>query len=345
MKDTLKILTETNSISGDEGSIRTVLKDMLKDHVDSMEEDALGNLIVKKGEGSPVYLLDAHMDEVGFMVRYIEDEGFIRFFPIGYHWSPNILNQRVTIQTKQGKVTGVIQCKPASLMDEEEVKKQLKWKDMFIDVGASSKEEVEKLGIKDGDSIIIQGTFEHLSGTKYMAKAFDNRVGTASLVKILKQIKEFKGTIYGVFSSQEEVGLKGARVAAAKIKPDYIITLEMGHGRPPMAKKWEMGTEVGDGPIITLVEYLGRGLIVNPKLLKVFKEKAEKHKIPLQIDTTSAAVPGVTNSAAMQITAEGFPTITLGVPTKYWHTPNQIIDIEDLENMTKLVMTVVEEGI
>jgi len=345
MKDILKKLTQVNSVSGYEHTIREVLKDMLKDDVESMEEDALGNLIVKKGSKSPVYLLDAHIDEIGFMIRHIDDDGMIRFIPIGYHWDGHILNQRVTIHTENGPVEGVIECKSPALMNEEDVKKQVKWKEMFIDVGATNKEEVDKLSIKEGDSAIIKGEFLELFGSRLMAKAFDNRVGTAALVQILKDLKDFKGTVYGVFSSQEEVGLKGARVAASRIKPDYVITLEMGHAKAPMVSKWEMGTEMGSGPIIEYVEAFGRGLIVHPGMLKVFKETAEKNKIPLQIDATSSAIGGVTNSAVMQMIDSGYPTITLGVPTRYWHTPNQMIDLNDLLNMNKLVIKVIQDGI
>lgn len=345
MKDTLKKLSETHAISGYEKRIRPVLKEMLKDHVDSMEVDALGNLICKRGSGKPVYLLNAHMDEIGFIIKHIDEEGYLRFVPIGGHWDANLLNQRVTVDTKNKSFKGTIQCKNYAVMDKEEREKVVKRKDLFIDIGASSKEEVDKLGIKISDQVTPDEPFVEIAGTRVMGKAFDNRAGCTVLVDVMKELKDFKGTVYCVFTTQEEVGLKGAKVAAYRIDADYVISVDIGLANTAMVNKWDVAVEIGKGVAIQHIESGGRGLIASPKLLKVFKDTAEKYKIPLQLDMTTGGVGGMTDATIMQTTKEGVRSISLGVPTKYFHTPNQILDLKDLEATEKLILKVLGDGV
>jgi len=345
MKEILKTLSETHAISGFEKRIRPVIKEMLQDHVDSVEVDALGNLICKKGSGKPVYLLNAHMDEIGFIIKHIDDEGYLRFVPIGGHWNQFTLNQRVIVYTKDRMFKGTVQCKSPAVMDKDEAEKVVKWQDMFIDIGASSKEEVEKLGVKISDQVTPDEPFAELSGDNLMGKAFDNRTGCAVLVQVMKELKKFKGTVYCVFTSQEEVGLKGAKVAAHKIDPDYVISVDIGLAHSAMVNKWDIAVEIGKGPAIQHIEAAGRGLIANPKLLKVFKESAAKHKIPLQLDMTTGGVGGMTDAAVMQTTREGYPAVSISIPTKYYHTANQVCNLKDLENCKNLILKVVEDGI
>lgn len=345
MKDTLKTLSEAHAISGYEKRIAPILKDMLKSHVDSIETDALGNLICKKGKGSPVYLLNAHMDEIGFIIKHIDDKGYLRFVPIGGHWDANLLNQRVNIYTKNKQYKGTIQCKSYAVMDKEALEKVVKRNDLFIDVGASSKKEVDKMGIKISDQVTPDEPFVELTKTRVMGKAFDNRAGCAVLVQAMKELKKFKGTVYAVFTSQEEVGLKGAKVAAHRIRPDYVISVDIGLANSALVDKWDIAVELGKGTAIQHIESNGRGLIAHPKLLKVFKDAAEKYKIPIQLDMTTGGIGGMTDATIMQTTREGYPAVSLGVPTKYFHTPNQILDMKDLEATKNIIVKVIQQGV
>tara|TARA_Y100000294_G_C8420216_1_gene282476 strand:- start:21 stop:716 length:696 start_codon:yes stop_codon:yes gene_type:complete len=229
-------------------------------------------------------------------------------------------------------------------MDEEERKKVPKWQELFIDVGASSKEEVKKLGIKISDMITIENNFRELIGNNVSAKSFDDRAGCVALIQIMKNLKKFKGTVYGIFTAQEEVGLKGAKTAAYKVNPDYSITLDVGTAHSPYVKEWEVTTKLGQGPCIEYMQVRGRGMIGDPKLNKFFITVAKENKIPLQLDAANAGQPGATDAAIIQLIKEGIPSISIGIPCRYIHTNNEVINLNDMENTIKLVVKAIEKG-
>ncbi|MEM4435078.1 MAG: hypothetical protein QXP10_03270, partial [Sulfolobales archaeon] len=228
----LKKLSETVGPSGFEDSVRDVVIEELKPHADSLWVDSLGNVIaVKKGSrGSGRLMLAGHMDEIGLIVSHIDQRGFIRFQPIGGVSERTLLGQRVLIKTRDGRVIrGVIGSKPPHIMKPEELKQVPEIKDMYIDIGASSKDEAEKMGVTvgtiavfDRDLAIVGGSSDVVTG-----KALDDRVGVVATIEGFKAIDGNEVDVYAVATVQEEVGLKGARVAAYSITPDVAIALDV----------------------------------------------------------------------------------------------------------------------
>ncbi len=344
LKTLLKKLTDTYAISAYEKRIIPIIKQELKRHVSSMEIGNMGSLIVKKGRGKPVYMICAHMDQIGFIVKHIDDNGYIRFIPIGGFQDRTLLNQNIVIYTKEKNYKGAILSKDPWIMGDDERKKPVKWQDLFIDIGASSKAEVKRMGIKISDMITIENNFRELAQDNVMASAFDDRSGCAALIQIMKNLKKFKGTVYGVFTAQEEVGLKGARTSAYKLNPDYCIALDVGTAHSLYTKEWEVTTKLGKGPSIEYLQYRGRGMIADRKLNKWIITIAKKNKIPLQLDAANAGQSGSTDAAIIQLIRQGIPSISIGIPCKYIHTNNETINLNDMENTVKLITKAIETG-
>jgi len=341
--DILEKLCKEYGASGDEKKVRDIIISEVKDYCDEVKIDNIGNLICKKGSGHPVYMFEAHMDEIGFVVKYIDEKGFIYFVPVGGFWPPTVINQRVNILGER-EVTGIIGSKPPHIMDEEEMKKPLKLKEFFIDVGAESREEVENMGIHIGDSIVWKSTFEDI-GKNVVSKSLDNRVGVFTLIEMIKSLNSisFDGTAYFVFSVQEEVGLKGARIAAFNIQPDVSISVDTGlAGGSPAVQEKEAPPKLGEGPIINYVEASGRGLIASPQINKWLIDIAKENQIPYQVDATDG---GMTDAAIIYITGRGIPSASVGIPSRYIHSPNEMINKEDIKNTIKLLMKSLETGI
>src|SRR4030043_2094308 len=228
----LRELTEAHGISGYEQEVREIIRKHLQG-ITVIEQDRLGSIVCRKnGEAEkPRIMLAGHMDEIGFIVKLITDEGFIKFSLLGGWWGHVMLAQRVVIKTQKGDVIGLIGSKPPHVLSEEERKKLQEPKDMYIDVGATSHEEVKALDIRPGDPIIPVFPFT-LSGTgkTYFAKGFDDRVGCALVIDVIKNLVREKhpNTVYGVGTVQEEVGLRGARTSAWGVEPDVGLTMEVG---------------------------------------------------------------------------------------------------------------------
>jgi endoglucanase len=226
VKELLKKLSNAHGVSGSEGSVFSIVKKELKGYVDEMHEDAMGNLIaVKKGNRFRV-MLAAHMDEIGLIVKFIDDKGFIRFATLGGWYAPTLYNQRVILHGAKGECYGVIGGKPPHMMDEEERKKGVKTDDMFIEIGARTRSEAEALGIEIGTPVTIDREFTELANNRVTGKAFDNRAGVVMLIKTLQEL-DSPFTVYGVFTVQEEVGLKGAKTSAFTIDPDWAIATDV----------------------------------------------------------------------------------------------------------------------
>lgn len=342
MTNLLKELSNAPGISGFEGNIREIMTRELKGHVDEIETDGLGNLIVtKKGKkNSKRIMLAAHMDEIGLMVRHIDKEGFVKFTKIGGINDQMLLNQEVYIHSDEGKVLGVIGAKPPHRMKAAEKKKVVEYENMFIDIGASNKEEAEKM-VGIGHPITIKHEFSELAGNLVTGKAFDNRVGCYVLVEAMKRAKS-DATIYGVGTVQEEVGLKGARTSAFKINPDMAIALDVTiAGDNPGIKFEEAPAKLNGGPAIILTDASGRGLITHPLVKKLIIDTAEEEKIPYQLEVSEG---GTTDATAIHLTREGIPTGVLSVPTRYIHTPVEVVSLDDVENTIKLLVAVLEKS-
>ena len=336
MKDLLKKLSEACGISGFEGEVREVIKDELKDYVDEMETDVMGNLITthKGKEGKPSVMLASHMDEIGLMVSYIDDQGFLRFIKIGGINDQMLSNQEVFIQTENGEVPGIIGSKPPHLTSAAEAKKIIPFKDMFIDIGAKDKEDAEKM-VSIGDPVVFHTSFKEYPNDLVMGKALDNRVGCAVMTEVMKQTTT-DATVYGVGTVQEEVGLKGAKTSSFKLNPDMAIALDVTiPGDHPGVKPEDTPIATGKGPVIVLADASGRGLISNPMMKKLMIEAAEAAGIDYQLEVGDG---GTTDATAIHLNREGIPTITVSPASRYIHTPQSIVNIKDVEDAVKLIV-------
>jgi endoglucanase len=340
VKELLRKLSNAHGVSGSEGSVYTLIKKELKGYVDEIREDPLGNLIaVKRGNKFKV-MLAAHMDEIGLMVKYIDEKGFIRFAALGGWYGPTLYNQRVILHTPQGQKYGVIGGKPPHMMEEEERKKSVKVDDMFIDVGAANRDEIAHLGIDIGTPITIDREFTELANNRVTGKAFDNRAGVAMLIKTLQKVKS-PFTIYGVFTVQEEVGLKGARTSAFSIEPDCAIATDVTMpGDHPGIEMKDAPVEMGKGPVITLVDSSGRGLIADRKMVKWLKEAADSYGITVQ---TEVGTGGTTDATAIHLTKGGIPSTTISPPARYIHSPVEVVDIRDIEAGVELLVAALKK--
>ena len=332
-------LSITPGISGFEEEIANILKRELKGHADFIEEDSMGNVIAtKKGDDdAPSIMLASHMDEIGLMVRYIDENGFIKFSTIGGINDQMLMNQAVTIHSDKGNFTGVIGSKPPHITKASERNKVVKAEDMFIDMGASSKEEAEDM-VEIGDPITFKSWFTEYPNDLFMGKALDNRVGCYVMIEVLKRINT-RATVYGVGTVQEEVGLKGAKTASYKLNPDMAIALDVTlSGDHPGIKPDEAPVKMGEGPAIVLVDASGRGIITPKKIRDLLVDAGNKNKIDYQLEVSDG---GTTDGTAIHLTKEGIPTGVLSVPTRYIHTPVSVANMKDVENTIKLIVEVI----
>jgi endoglucanase len=339
LKDLLARLSNAHGVSGFEDEIREIVRAELEDVVDEIKIDSMGNIICVKNGGELELMVASHMDEIGFIVKYIDDKGFLRLSPLGGWFDQTVLNQRVVLHGDKGKVYGVLGCKPPHLMKGEERKKVIEIGDMYIDVGASSKEEVIEMGIDIGTPITLDREFNSLRNTRVTGKAFDNRAGVAMMIEALKETKS-DATIYAVGTVQEEVGLKGARISAFAIEPDAAIATDVCVAADfPGAESAYMDVKLGKGPAITVVDASGRGLIASRKVIDWLKTTAQKYEIPYQMEVVEG---GTTDATAIHLTKSGIPSGVISVPARYIHSPVEVLDLVDLDNSSKLIARALE---
>lgn len=223
----IELLQQLCEVSGDEQEVRAILINTLEPCVDEITFDGLGSFVARKGNRGPKVAIVGHMDEVGFMVTHIDGGGFLRFTTIGGWWNQSMLNHRVTIRTREGvKIPGVIGSVAPHALTEKQKQQPLSFDEMFIDIGASSREEVENRGIAIGDFISPEANFARWGEDKIVGKALDNRIGCALMAELLQAVDNPDITLYGVGSVEEEVGLRGAQTSAEHIKPDVVVVLD-----------------------------------------------------------------------------------------------------------------------
>ncbi|WP_034756428.1 M42 family metallopeptidase [Rossellomorea vietnamensis] len=338
----LKDLTDANGIPGNEREPRNVMKRYIEPYSNQISTDNLGSLIAKKigDESGPSIMIAGHLDEVGFMVTNINKHGFLQFETVGYWWSQVMLAQKVTISTRKGKITGVIGSKPPHILTSEALKGAMDIKDMFIDIGASSKEEAQEWGVRPGDMITPSFEFTPMKNKKLLlAKAWDNRMGCAIAIDVLRQLKDahHPNIVYSVGTVQEEVGLRGARTSAAMIEPDIAFGVDVGiAGDTPGISKKESLSELGKGPQIILYD---SSMVSHKGLRDLVINTAEESNIPFQLDTIAG---GSTDSGAIHLTANGVPSLTITVPTRYIHSHAALLHYDDYVNTVKLITDVVK---
>jgi endoglucanase len=336
MNELLKNLTEAIGVSGAEKEVRLLIRDLINDHVDEWQVDTMGNLIaLKKGTGASDLrvLVDAHMDEVGLMVTEITADGTLKFSTIGGFDPRALLGKVVQVGTK--KLTGVIGAKPVHLLTAAERDRAMSIEAMRIDIGAKKKLSVGSK-VKIGDRAAFVTEYEELGGTA-VGKAFDNRAGCAALIELLRA-QPYPFDLYAVFSVQEEVGLRGAQVAAYHVQPDVALVLECTPAYDlPNEKDVSPNVALGQGPSIYVMD---RGTIQDPKLVAHITKTAVAHNIPYQVRQPGG---GGTNTAVIQRAHAGVPAATIAIPGRYAHTPSMMINLEDYANVVKLAEAVLRE--
>ncbi len=338
----LKEITEASGVPGYESDVRAIMRRNLED-VATIEQDKMGSFIGKHvGDAErPRVMLAGHMDEIGFMVTLITKEGFLKFVPLGGWWDQVLLGHRVMVNTAKGPVIGILGAKPPHMLDAEDRKKIVEQKKMYIDVGASSQEQVRQMGVRPGDPVIPVSEFTVMADPKwYLSKAFDNRVGCALAIEALRRAAAngHPNALYAVGTVQEEVGLRGAKTSAHMISPDVALILEVDiAGDVPGIKPEESAVKMGGGP--TMLVYDAR-MIPNLKLRDMVIATAEELEIPLQFSAMSG---GATDGGMIHIHNEGVPAVVIGVPTRHIHSHNALLHRDDYDNALDLIVAVVKK--
>ncbi|MCP4363272.1 MAG: M42 family metallopeptidase [Chloroflexi bacterium] len=329
MNELLKNLTEAVGVSGAEKEIRLLIRDLIADHVDTWQVDTMGNLIaVKKGTGAmPLrVMVDAHMDEVGLMVAGYDGDGTLKFEAVGGFDDRTLLGKVVQIGPK--KLSGVIGSRPIHLSTAAQRNSIVKRDMMRIDIGAKNKEAAQGK-VKLGDRAAFVTAYEELGPTA-VGKAFDNRAGCAALIELL-QARPYPFDLIASFSVQEEVGLRGAEVAAYRIDPDLALVLESTPAYDlPNKEDTSPNVALGNGPAIYVMD---RGTVQDPRLVSHIMNTADIHNIPFQIRKPGG---GGTNTAVIQRVRRPIPVATIAIPGRYAHTPTMMINLEDYANVIQL---------
>ena len=330
----LRELTEAHSIPGHEDEVREIFLRELAGH-GTLAADRSGSVFCElTGEG-PRVMLAGHMDEVGFLVQNITPEGFLAFLAVGGWWEHNLLAQRVDVRTAEGtRVPGVIASRPPHFLPESQRRQVMAIEQMMIDIGVNSREEAEALGVRIGSPVAPHARFTELARPgRYLAKAFDNRVGMAGVIQAgqaLAGLPRGNRTILAG-TVQEEVGLRGARTAAAACRPDLAIVLEgpPADDAPGFARSESQG-RLGGGVQIRLFD---PSAIANPRLARFVIEVARREKIRHQVTVRRS---GGTDAGSIHLAAEGVPCIVLGTPARYIHSHHSIIELGDYLEMVRL---------
>jgi tetrahedral aminopeptidase len=332
-KTFLKQLVETPSPSGYEHDVQKLVRERIRPWCDAIRTDVMGNVFgIRNLEGKPRVMLAGHCDQIGFIVQYITDEGFLHLEPIGGVDPVVATAQRVCIMTRDGSVPGVIGRKAIHLMDEEDRKKVPKIHDLYIDVGATSKADANKL-VSIGDAGIFVQPYIELANERAVSMAFDNKMGTWIVIETLRLLhgRQFNACVIGVSTVQEEIGLRGATASAFSSEADVGIALDVAHGTdtPEIEKKKAGDFHVGKGPMIF------RGANINPRVFELLVTAAEQEKIPYQV--ASAARGTGTDANPMQLSRGGMATGLLSVPLRYMHTPNELLSLGDLADTARVL--------
>ncbi len=338
----LKELTEVGGVPGFEYEVKEVIAKYLQGKAE-LSRDNLGSVIAKKvGSGTgPKIMLPGHMDEIGFMVSFITEQGYLKFVPLGGWWDQVMLAKRVIVRTDKGDVPGIIGSKPPHILPPDERKNVVEKKDMFIDIGAASREETEEVfGVRVGDPIVPDSSFQLMKNEKMMmSKAWDDRIGCALFIDVIRALQgtDHPNTVYGVGTVQEEVGLRGAKTTANVIEPDVCIAVEVGiAGDMPGVKEEDAPPKLGKGPILLVAD---ASLVAHRQLRSLVVNTAKEAGIDLQYATMMG---GGTDAGAVHVSGAGVPSVCLAVPARYIHTHTSIIHRDDYEATVKLVTEVVK---
>ncbi len=337
--ENLKQITDIYSCTGNEHAVRHYIRQQIEPLVDEIKTDSIGNIIgiVKGKEGHKTIMLDAHMDEIGFLVSHIDKNGFLRVVSVGGQNVRILPGSRVIVHSYTGtNLEGVFGEKAIHLLSKKERAQGVDLEKLFIDLGFKNEEEVKK-HVRLGDYVTLHAELKRYHGTDRVAgKAIDDRAGCFMIIETLKRLKELPTpigpTIVACFSVQEEIGVRGATVAAYTHNPDLALVLEVTHAIdfPGSSKDKEGETVLGKGPEITL------GPNLHPTLSKQLIDLAHENEIPIQLGTHPRLTG--TNARIIQVTREGIPVALISIPLRYMHTTVETIDMNDLEYTIRLIL-------
>jgi endoglucanase len=323
----LKRLCETPGVPSREEPIRKVVIEEMRPLVDALTVDAMGNVIGhRRGTGGPKVMLAAHMDEIGFLVKHIDDKGFLRLQPVGGFDARVLIAQRVYVHGMYGdRLLGALMPgqKATHLLTDEERNKPPKLEELFVDLGLTAAEVKNKVEI--GCPVTLARTAEIVGGN-VVSKTLDNRVSVFVMLEALRQLGATQAEVFAVASVQEEVGLRGVAPAAYEIEPDIGIAIDVTlAGDYPGSVEHEQVTRLGAGVAIKIMD---GSLICHPKLVRHFRDIAQEHNIPYQLEVLPR---GGTDAGGIQRTRGGVPSFTLSIPCRYVHTVNETASISDIE--------------
>ncbi len=331
--DFLKEIQETPSPSGFEQPVQRILRERMKRFADTVETDVHGNVMVGLNpKGSPRIMLAGHCDQIGMMVNYIDDKGFIFFLPIGGIDPSVVPGLRVVIHTRHGRVDGVIGRKPIHVLKPEERGGKIELRETWIDIGVKDKREAEQI-VSVGDPVTFRLEMLHLGGDLVNSPGFDNKCGTFVVMEALRlcSIRKPSCALFAVSTVQEEIGLRGARTSCYGLDPQVGVAVDVTHATdyPDIDKRVNGDLKVGGGPVIST------GANINPRLGDLLTATAKAKRIPIQRE----AAPGGTNTDAnaMQLTRAGVATALVSIPNRYMHTPVEVVSLSDLEAAAKLI--------
>lgn len=330
----LEYFLDRDGISGFEKDIADAYIKEVKKHGAAIERDGFGSVIAKVGDKGPKLMLASHMDEVGWVVQQITDGGMIRLSDIGGHWNHTILASQVKVVNRDGKeFFGVVGSTSVHILPAEQRTKVMDLKDIFVDLGFNSKDEVLKAGVSVGDQVVRISKARLLAdGDKYMAKAIDNRVGVAIIAKVIENIKgkKLNNQLFAVATAQEEVGLRGGRASMQKIQPDIAIAIDTtaSHDTPNVIPG---DTKLGKGIAVTMKD---GSAIANPMLANYLFDLATELKLPVYKFVSQG---GGNDSGITQFSQGGIPVVTISIPTRYLHTPFEVGSIKDFESIVDLI--------
>lgn len=333
----LQKLSEVAGVPGNEKKVSQLIVSELKGHADSISYDNLGSVIAKKGNKGPRVMVAGHMDEVGFLVTQITKEGFVKFQTLGGWFSQVMLAHVWEIHTKKGVVIGVTGVKPPHIIPQDKRNVAIDIQTMYLDLGVTSKEEAEKLGVEPGNMVVPHSKFQVLGNDKFLlGKAWDNRIGSAVVIEVLKRLDQHDtNQLFATFTVQEEVGLRGAKTSSHVVNPEIAIAVDTGLANDvPGGESQEQS--LGKGPQIFLYD---AGLVPHQGLRQFVIQVAKEENIPYQEPFLTG---GRTDAGHMHLAHQGAASLSIGVPTRYMHSHTSIIHYEDFENTVKLMVAVIK---
>jgi len=333
----LKKLSEVAGVPGNEKNVSKLITEEIKDVCEELTYDNLGSVIGKIGQKGPKVMIAGHMDEVGFFVTQITKDGFVKFQTLGGWFSQVMLAQVWEIHTKKGVVLAVTGVKPPHIIPADKRNVAIDISTMYLDLGVSSKEEAEKLGVEPGNMVVPHTEFKVLGNDKYLlGKAWDNRIGSAVVIEVLKRLENHEtNQLFGTFTVQEEVGLRGAKTSSYVVAPEIAIAVDTGLANDvPGGESAEQA--LGKGPQILLYD---GGLVPHQALREFVINVAKEENIPYQ---EAYIVGGRTDAGHMHLAHKGAASLSIGVPTRYMHSHTSIIHYDDYENTIKLMLAIIK---